>query len=177
MNSTIFLGYNSYNDDNNFDVTNYYSSSDDYIKALEKYGSAGSEMAKIERHTSDLSFAKCQCLISDENDKDMSIDDFVSLYNKQGMSMLVLNLNLETEDEEFDMELNGWFMEHEQIAKLQLNDYDKFLLEPSRSIKVIFNNKANKETYCTLENVRIVDRITQEKYVVLVDKVIFTKSF
>lgn len=176
MKCSIFLGYEPYNDEK-LDLTNYYTSSDDYIKALEKYGSAGSEMAKFDYKNNEMKYAKCECTILDENDKDLSIDGFKYFFNKEQMSMFVLDFDFDTEEEEFDTEFNSWVEEHNQLSNSRgkVTDYELFSLEPKRDLKVSFIDNNGEEINCNLLNVRIVDKITPTQFVVLTDKVDYVK--
>jgi len=176
MKCSIFLGYEPYNDEN-LDLTNYYTSSDDYIKMLEKYGSAGSEMAKFDYKNNEMKYAKCECTILDGNNNDLSIDGFKYFFNKEQMSMFVLDFDFDTEEEEFDTEFNSWVEEHNQLShsREKLTDYELFSLEPKRDLKVSFIDNSGEEINCKLLNVRIVDKVSPTKFVVLTDKVDYVK--
>lgn len=178
MNSTLFLEYYNYNDDK-FDVKDYFSDSNSYIEALQKYSTQESNFMNVsEKKNNTIQYAKCDCKLYDENNEDLTIDKLVGFYNTNEMIMLVVELKLDTEDEEFDSELNGWYNEHKELDKIKNIEEDKrFLLEPKRDIKMIFNNLKNKETYCTLSNTTILEKMDNEHYIIIVDKVIFTKSF
>lgn len=181
MNCFVFLEYFNYND-NKFNVNEFYNDSNSYIEALNKYASIDSaELMKTNEKMENFEtqYAKCECILYDSENKPMTVDKFVGYYNSNEMAMFIIELKLDTEDEEFDSELNGWYQEHLNIDKKApwLNGNDRFNIEPKRDVKVIFNNNANKETYCTLCNTSIIEKIDNEHYVIIVDKVIFTKNF
>lgn len=178
MKCNIFLPYYNYNDDK-FDVKDYFSDSQSYIDALNKYATQDSNFMAFTKKEDEVQYAKCECTLFDEDNEEMTIDKFVGYFNRDNSIMLILELNLENEDEEFDVELNGWVNEHEKLDKFssKIKEDERVLLEPKRDIKVVFNNLANKETYCTLVNSMLIDRIDKEHYVLIVDKVVFTKSF
>lgn len=177
MEGTIFLQYYNYNDDN-FELKDYFKDSQSYIDALQNFATSDTNFMQVNKKEDEVQYAKCQCKIYDENNAPLDIDTFVSYYNTTEMIMFVLELNLDSEDEEFDMELKEWVENHERLDKVPNLDEDKrFLLEPKRDLKFIFNNKENKETYALLSNTMIIEKLDIQHYVVVVDKVIFTRNF
>ena len=177
MEGTIFLQYYNYNDDN-FDVGEYFKDSQSYIDALNKFATSDSNFMQVNKNDDNIQYAQCHCKIYDEDNNLLDIDKFVSYYNSNEMVMLVLELELDSADEEFHVELKDWVESHERLDKIPNLDEDKrFLVEPKRDLKFIFNNKSNKETYALLSNSMLIDRIDLQHYVIIVDKVIFTQTF
>lgn len=170
----------TYNDDidSKFDIGNYYKDSDAYIKALNSYAMQETDFMKIDTNNSNKKYTKCSCLLYDDNNEPMTIDKFVGYYNSDSMTMLVIELVMDSLEDEFDSEFNGWFNEHKSLEKIKkITDEERFTLEPKMDVKLTFLNLANKETYCTLSNVSFIDKIDSNKYAILVDKIIFTKTF
>lgn len=177
MTCNLFLPYYNYNDDK-FDVKDFYNDNNSYIEALKKFSMQETEMMNFNKSEDEIQYSKCECNLYDENNNPLTIDQIVGYYNTSQMIMLVVELNMDTEEEEFDMELNNWFEEHNKLDKIKNIDEDKrFLLEPKRDVKVIFKNLANKDTYCILTNTMILERLDTTHYAILVDSVVFTKEF
>lgn len=178
MNCTLFLEYYNYNDDK-FDVKDFYSNENSYVEMLQKYATSDSGFMDFNKKEDDVQYTKCECKLYDSDNNDMTIEKIVGYYNTTEMIMVIAELDLKTEEDEFDSELNGWVCEHERLEKKssKLTPDERFMLEPKRDIKMIFKNLRNNDTYCTLQNTSILEKIDNEHYVLLVDKIIFTKKF
>lgn len=176
MKSTIFLQYYSFEDDK-FDVKDYFSKENSYVEALRKYAMSDGDLMSVTDTEKEIKYASCEAVIKDEDGNDMTIDKFVGYYNYNGLIMLLLELDPNNVEEEFDSEFNGWIEEHNRLDKVRVPEEKRYLLEPKRDIKMIFNNLANKETYCTLVNASIIDKVDNNQYVIIVDNVVFTKTF
>jgi len=180
MKCTLFLPYYGFNDaDSNLD--DFYKDSDAYIQALNNYSMTETQMMETKSKQDDVQYAKCECTLYDSDNNEMTVDKLVSYYDSNKLIMLMVELDLDTEEEEFDSELNGWVNEHKRLDMADimktLDEGERFAIEPKRDVKLTFNNLANKETYCTLVNTMLFEKIDSVHYVFIVDKIIFTKNF
>lgn len=129
-----------------------------------------------------VSYAKCEAVIYNPyNDKGSGndVDSFVSDCVSNDVQLYVLNLNLDTSDEDFEQELNLWMREHENIQSFSKAKGDTWVFdnEPMRNVRVKFLNNANEEKYAELVNCRIMERQGMCAYVVLCEKVNLIENF
>lgn len=177
MKCDLYIPYNSY-DDNKFDMNYFYSDSNSYIEALRKYAMHDSEEMQYELEKSETKYAKCKCTLYDENNTPMTIDKLLGYYGKNELIMMILEIDLSSAEEEFEGELNGWVNDHYRLdLKFDSSSEDRCLLEPKRDLKVVFKNLKGNDTYCVLSNTMLLEKGDAEHYFIIVDKVIFTKSF
>lgn len=198
MEVTIYLPYYDYND-SSFDVNdNYYSSEEDYINAVSNeynkskdivYNSMamhkkGGSLIGVDgnmykfgqsHYDSDdrISYSKCESVIFNDEGKEDDVDTIIEHFAKQESFVEMIELNLDTSEEEFESEISLWSREHNKINKYKnkLGEEWVWVNEPKRDIKLHFKNKANEDIYAVFENCKIMDKVDTNMYIVFVEKI------
>lgn len=181
----------SFEDSNNFDVTDtYYADEHAYIKALQDeyelsnsllsgIGGIGVErrctIDKNYENNSKIVYNSCDCILRDE-----SIDSFIS-HNIDGKGFqLLVSLDLSNVDEDFEYDLKLWREVHNKTYSMlsKDNDMDVLLSElPSRNLKMSFINLSGGNSYALLEGCTFVDsNIDLSNVLIFVNKLSFIKG-
>ena len=177
MKCDLYIPYYGY-DDKKFDMNDFYSDSNSYIDALRKYATQDSDEMQYDSSMNETKYAKCKCTLYDEDNNPMTLDKLLGYYGKNELIMMILEIDLSSAEEEFEGELNTWVNDHYRLdSKFERCDNDRFLVEPKRDLKIVFKNLKGNDTYCTLANTMMFEKGDAEHYFIIVDKVIFTKSF
>lgn len=178
MNGKLLLEFYDYNKESFKNIDNYYNTTDEYIKALNEFGSTEAKgMMKTETKESDISYTSGVCNLYDNEGNDMSVDKLVNYYNKDTMIMMIFDMDYSSFEEEFEIEFQDWVNGHEMLLKRNdLPEEMKYNVEPKRSFQFVFKNKANENTRALLENVSIIEKLDTAQYAVMVEKVIFIKE-
>ena len=177
MKCVLYIPYYGYGDDK-FDANGFYGDSNSYIEALRKYSMQDSTEMQYEAKDNEVKYTKCNCTLYDENNEPMTIDKFVGYYNTNELIMIGMEFDLSTMEDDFESELNSWYNDHKRLDdEPNIDEDQRFLVEPKRDLKVVFKNLKDKDTYCTLSNVMMLEKVDNEHYFMIVNKVIFTKKF
>lgn len=177
MKCMMYMPYYGYGEDNS-NLENFYSDSNSYVEALRKYAMQDSPEMAYEHKKEDVKYTNSECNLYDSDNQPMTIDEIVGYYGKDEMIMMIAEFNLAAMNEDFESELNSWANDHERLDKETNIDQDeRMLVEPKRDLKIVFKNLKGNDTYCTLSNAMILEKVDNEHYVLIVNKVIFTKNF
>lgn len=199
MEAKVYLQYIAY-DDNLFSVSeDYYKDENEYINAItEDYdrnkdivtnsvldmmegsgrlysGADGNTYAfgqKTPQKEEKYSYAKCDCVIFNENGGDESVDEIISKMVSQQPVIYMFELDRDTSDEEFEEELRVWVNDHNGI-----NQYKPFkgeqwawTNEPLRDVKVSFKNKRDETVNMKLCDCRILDIVDDSSYILYIER-------
>ena len=201
MKVTLYLPYYDYND-GDFDVKNdYYKSNEDYFNAMQQNvqqtrGAVINSMSNYvnggsirDYQTSDgqtyrygqqasqnedkVAYAQCEAILYNEEGKDEKVDEFIEDYVSNDVQLYILNLDLDSSEEDFEQEINLWTTEHNNIQKYSNVKGDDWVLdnEPKRNIKLKFTNNANEEKFAELVNCKIMEKQGMNIYVVLAEEI------
>ena len=199
MEATLYLPYYDYND-GAFDVSDSYYDSDEYTRKMKdeydkskdvvynsmndfKNGSQNVFMGsdgqtyKLGQKTSQkedkVSYSSCECVIFDTKGKDLSVDDMIDHFAKQESFICLLQLDMDTSQEEFETELSFWNKEHSNIKKYESKTSGEWVWvnEPKRNLKFKFLNNGNETIYGLLTNCKIVDKADYNVFVIYVEKI------
>ena len=199
MEGTLYLPYYDYND-GAFDVSNSYYDSDEYARKMKeeydkskdvvynsmndfKNGSQNVFMGndgqtykfgqKVSQSEDKVAYSSCDGTVFDTDGKDLSVDVLITHFAKQESFMCILQLDMDTSQEEFETELSLWNKEHSNINKYkqQAGDEWAWVNEPKRNLKIKFLNNGNETIYGLLENCKIVDRADYNVFVIYVDRI------
>lgn len=197
MKADLYLPYLDYND-GAFDTNDtYFSSEEEYANAVKSefnknkdvvfnsmsdYKSGGSligadgQTYKIGRgqqgKEDKVSNAKCESNLFDDDGNDDTVDALISKFVKQEPFVEMLELDLDTSEEEFETELSLWFREHSKILsyKEKLGEEWAWVNEPKRNVKAHFKNNANEDVYAIFENCKIMDKVDARTYIVFIER-------
>lgn len=199
MEAKVYLQYVSY-DDSLFSASeDYYKGENDYINAItEDYnrnkdivtnsvldmiegsgrlysGADGNTYAfgqKTSQKEEKYSYAKCDCIIFNEDGEDESVDSMISRLVSQQPTVYMFELDRDTSEEEFEEELRMWVNDHNGI-----NQYKPFkgeewawANEPARNVKVSFKNKRNETVNIMLIDCRILDIVDNSSYILYIER-------
>jgi hypothetical protein len=194
MKCTICLPYNDYNE-SNFDVNDNYYSNGGYEKALkannDMYGDSiynhisGGFNAntsvyrdpyafnrgingfneKVSENEEKMAYSSCEGFIYNEYMVDETIDGLKSYSSINDGFILVLKLDFNTTEEEFETELKMWYSSHIKINNVNADDEWKFENEPVRTLKI---ESGSFSAY--LINSKLLE-ISNDTFVILVEKI------
>ncbi len=199
MEAKVYLQYIAY-DDNLFSANeDYYKDENDYINAItEDYnrnkdivtnsvldmmegsgrlysGADGNTYAfgqKTSQKEEKYSYAKCDCIIFNEDGEDESVDSMISGLVSQQPTVYMFELDRDTSEEEFEEELRMWVNDHNGI-----NQYKPFkgeewawVNEPVRNVKISFKNNNNETVNILLIDCRILDIIDNTSYILYIER-------
>lgn len=201
MKVTLYLPYYDYND-GDFDVSNdYYKSNEDYFNAMQQnvqqtrgavidsmsnymnggsmrdYQTSDGQTYRFGQQTSQnedkVAYAQCEATLYNEEGKDEKVDEFIEDYVSNDVQLYILNLDLDSSEEDFEQEINLWTTEHNNIQKYSEIKGDDWILdnEPKRNIKLKFINNANEEKFAELVNCKIMEKQGMNIYVVLAEEI------
>lgn len=195
MKVKLLLPYNQYDDDD-FN-SSYNMSNDEFFSRLEKeesmsqniaydyvnmdrsrYRNAASFNQGVQQRDARLRFSSSQALLKHDGGAELTIDELVGECVNQDVGALIIEIDLDSIEEEFESELKMWLDEHDSINSYEskLGEDWVFEHEPSKNIKVEYLNKANEVQYCDMINCRIVERMNASTFAVVYDKIIFSKK-
>ena len=195
MKVKLLLPYNQYDDDD-FN-SSYNMSNDEFFSRLEKeesvsqniaydyvnmdrsrYRNAASFNQGVSQRDARLRFSSSQAVLKHDGGAELTIDELVDECVNQDVGALIIEIDLDSIEEEFESELKMWLDEHDSINSYEskLGEDWVFEHEPSKNIKVEYLNKANEVQYCDMINCRIVERVNASTFAVVYDKIIFSKK-
>lgn len=199
MEATLYMPYYDYND-GAFDVNDNYYDSDEYIKAMSNeynsnkdiifnsvlgarngsgsllQGSDGqtykfySNMAQKEDK---VAFSSCGVTLYDGNGNDETVDGIITHFARQESFVEMIELDMDTSEEEFETELALWKREHNKINEYKDYKGDEWawVNEPKRNIKMHFKNNADEDLYSMLENCKIMDILEDGTMILFIEKI------
>lgn len=199
METTLYLPYYDYND-GAFDVSNNYYDSNEYAKKMKEeydkskdvvynsiqdfkngsqdvFGGGGEQTYMFGQKTSQkqdkIAYSSCEGVMYNTDGKDYTVDDIITRFAKQESFMCILELNMDTSEEEFETEFSLWMKEHTNINKYKEKSGEEWawVNEPKRNIKIKFQNNADETILAILENCKIVDKADYGTYVVYVERI------
>lgn len=192
MKLTFYLQYFSYEDEN-FQVNdNYYKDSNDYIKKLEEsYNQtkdvifdAMSSGNYIDKNTykmpfnkvnsnkkkDNLSYAKCEGIIIDENLEEIGSKSIGILTTIQDMFVGTIRLNSSTIEEEFETSWRMFLDSTRKITSYDVNEDWKFIHKPYKDIYFSYEDDDKNTRYCKLTNCRILESYDTYSNVLIIEK-------
>jgi len=195
MKVKLLLPYNQY-DDEDFE-SSYNMSNDEFFSRLEKeesvsqniaydyvnmdrsrYRNAASFNQGVPQRDAKLRFSSSQAVLKHDGGTELTIDELVHECVNQDVGALIIEIDLDSIEEEFESELKMWLDEHDSINSYEskLGEDWVFEHEPSKNIKVEYLNKANEVQYCDIINCRIVEKTSSSTFAIVYDKIIFSKK-
>lgn len=199
MKVTLYLPYYDYND-GAFDVSGDYYDENEYINAIsDEYnknkdivynsmldynngsrnvltgadGKTYKFASKASQDEDKVAHASCEGVIYDEDGKEDTVDNLIEHFAKTESFVELVEFDMDTPEEEFETELSLWKKEHENINKYKSVQGEEWawVNEPKRNVKVSFVNKSNETIYAVLENCKIMDMVSQNMYIIFVEKI------
>ena len=199
MEAKVYLQYIAY-DDNLFSVSeDYYKDENEYINAItEDYdrnkdivtnsvldmmegsgrlysGADGNTYAfgqKAPQKEEKYSYAKCDCMIFNEDGEDESVDSMISRLVSQQPTVYMFELDRDTSEEEFEEELRMWVNDHNGINQYKAFKGEEWtwVNEPVRNVKISFKNNNNETVNILLIDCRILDIIDNTSYILYIER-------
>ena len=128
---------------------------------------------KMPQNEDKVAYSSCESTIYNTDGKECTVDDLITHFAKQESFMCILELNMDTSEEEFETELSLWNKEHGNINKYKEKSGEEWtwVNEPKRNVKMKFVNNANETICAMLEDCKIVDRSDYNIFIVYVDKI------
>ena len=195
MKVKLLLPYNQY-DDEDFE-SSYNMSNEEFFSRLEKeesvsqniaydyvnmdrsrYKNAASFNQGVSQRDARLRFSMCEATLKDGEGNELTVDELVGECVRQDVGALIIEMNLDASDEEFESDMKMWFDEHDSINSYEskLGEDWVFKHEPSKNLKVEYLNKANEVQFCDIINCRIVEKTSSSTFAIVYDKIIFSKK-
>ena len=205
MEVKLYLPYYDYND-GAFDVSNDYYGENEYSKLVaEEYerskdivydsmmnarngsrtlleGQDGQSYKfgeKTHENEQKVAYSSCDGVLLDINGDEETVDGFIEKFANQKQFLELIELNLDTSEEEFETELSLWIKEHNNILKYgeQLGDEWVLSKEPKRNLRAVFKNKSNETIYAILEDCMIMEIVDGKSFIVIVKKIRLIDNF
>ena len=205
MEVKFYLPYYDYND-GAFDVSNDYYGENEYSKLMtEEYekskdivynsvmearngsrtlleGQDGQTYKfgeKTYENEQKVAYSSCDGSLITIDGEDESVDGFIEKFASQKQFLEMIELNLDSSEEEFETELSLWIKEHINIVKYGEKLGDEWVLskEPKRNLRVVFVNKSNETIYAILEDCMIMEIVDNKSFIVIVKKIRLIDKF
>lgn len=199
MEATLYLPYYDYND-GLFDVSNDYYNSDEYARKVSdeynkskdvvynsmldmKNGSSSVFVGgdgqtykfgqKSDYSEEKVAYSSCESVIYNSDGKEETVDEVITHFVKMEPFVCMVELDMDTSEEEFETELSMWNNEHCNINKYKASGGEEWVWgnEPKRNLKMKFLNNGNETVYAVLENCKIMDRVEYNMFIVYVEKI------
>ena len=199
MKVTLYLPYYDYNDsefdaDESYYGEGEYSSAmyDDFMKNKDivdshmndyRNGSRGVFTGtdgkvykfgtKAQEKEDKVAYSSCEAQLYDEDGADESVDGIIQKFAMQKDFIEMLELDMDTSEEDFETEYSIWSKEHKNIDSYRDKAGDEWVAskEPKRNVKMHFKNKADEDVYALLENCKIMDDLGGGTLIVYVEKI------
>ena len=198
MKVTLYLPYYDYNDDA-FDVNDDYYNDQEYINAISdeynknkdvifnsimdaKNGSGSlvkgvdGQTYRIGQKTSQredkVSYSACNGVLYNDAGEEEDVDSIIEKFARGESFVEMVEFDLDSSEEEFEMEYSLWNNEHNGINAYRDKAGDDWVLanESKRNLKIHFKNKANEDVYAILENCKIMDNAERGTLILFVER-------
>lgn len=206
MNAELFLSYSDYND-NGFKVKdNPYGSENDYTKKItEEYnktkdivynsildaknGDRGTLLGtngqtykfdmKVSQNADKVAYTKCNGILYNENGEMETVDGIIDRFVQQKSFIEMIELELDSIEEEFETDFLMWIKEHKSIDsyKRKLGEKWCWIHEPIKDLRIIFKNKANQDVYAVFENCKVMDVVDEKTFIFFIEKMTLIDKF
>ncbi len=205
MEAKIYLQYSDYNDDLFSMKGDYYKNDQEYMDAMtEDYNKnkdivtnsvldmlegSGSLYSGVDGNTyvfgqktpqkeEKYSYAKCDCVIFNENGEDETVDSLISNMVSQQPTVYMFELDMGSTEEEFEEELRMWVNEHNGITQYSnfYGDDWVFANEPTRNVRISFQNKRGDEINMILVDCKILDILHNSSYILYIERIEMLKD-
>ena len=199
MKVTLYLPYYDYND-GEFDADDSYYGEGEYTNAVyDDYmrnkdiventmyqykngsrdvftGSDGKTYkfgANAQQKEDKVAYSSCEASLYNEDGEDESVDGIIQKFATHGDFVEMLELDMDTSEEDFETEYSIWSKEHKKIESYRGKAGDVWVAskQPKRNVKMHFKNKANEDIYAILENCKIMDDLGGGTLIVYVEKI------
>ena len=155
----------------NSHMTQYKNGSRDVFTATDgktyKFGT------KAQQKDDKVAYSPCEAMLYNDEGADESVDGLIQKFATQKGFIEMLELDLDTSEEEFETECTLWENEHNNINAYRNKAGDSWVAanEPKRNVKMHFKNKADEDIYAVLENCKIMDNSERGTLIVYVEKI------
>ena len=199
MTVTLYLPYYDYND-GAFDVTDdYYTNGQEYIDAVSREynrskdvvfnsildarnGSGGLVQGmdgqtyrfgqKTSQNEDKVAYSPCNGTLYNDAGEEETVDSLIEKFARGKSFIEMIEFDLDSADEEFEMERSLWENEHININSYRDKAGEAWVVknEPKRNLKVHFKNKANEDVYALFENCKIMDNSDRGTLILYVER-------
>jgi len=199
MEVTLYLPYYDYND-GAFDVSGDYYNENDYVNAISDeynknkdvvfnsmldYNNGSGSLVqgtdgqtykfgqKTSQNEDKVAYSSCESILYNEDGEKDTVDGIITHFAKQEPFIEMVELNMDTPEEEFETEMSLWRNEHNKINsyKGMKGEEWAWVNEPKRNIKMQFKNNADETIYAMLENCKIMDIVENNMYILFIEKI------
>jgi hypothetical protein len=206
MNAELYLSYSDYNDDGFQIKDNPYGSEDDYTnKITEEYnktkdivynsvldaknGVRGALLGadgqtykfgtKVSTNADKVAYTKCNGTLYNENGELETVDGIIDRFAQQKTFIEMIELDLDSIEEEFETDFLMWIKEHKSIDdyKQKLGEEWSWLHEPIKDLRILFKNKANQDVYAVFENCKVMDVVDEKTFIFFIEKMTLIDKF
>lgn len=206
MNVELYLSYSDYND-NGFDVKdNPYNSENDYTKKITEeynktkdivynsvldtrngvkgtlFGTDGQTYkfgTKVSTNADKVAYTKCNGTLYNENGELETVDGLIDRFAQQKPFVEMVELDLDSIEEEFETDFLIWIKEHKSIDeyKKKLGEEWCWIHEPIKDLRLVFKNKANQDVYAVFENCKVMDVVDEKTFIFFIEKMTLIDKF
>lgn len=206
MNVELYLSYSDY-DGNGFEVKdNPYNSENEYTKKItEEYnktkdivynsvldaknGVKGTLLGtdgqtykfgiKESQNADKVAYTKCNGTLYNENGELETVDGLIDRFAQQKQFVEMIELDLDSIEEEFETDFLMWIKEHKSIDgyKKKLGEKWCWTHEPIKDLRLVFKNKANQDVYAVFENCKVMDAVDEKTFIFFIDKMTLIDKF
>jgi hypothetical protein len=198
MELTLYLPYYEYND-KSFDVSGDYYKSDEYINKIKEEDTKNKDLVyksilnlkegsqsvfmgrdgqtykfaeKASQNEEKVAYSSCNGIVYSDDGNDLNVDGLITNFVGQKPFVCLLELDMDSFEEEFESELYLWLKEHKNIQRYNEKFDEEWVWknEPKRNIKIRFLNNANETIYGMLENCKIMDIIESNMFIIYVER-------
>jgi len=196
MEAELFIQYYGYEDDE-FEIDNdfykngeyekvvsneYAKSKDDVFNSMTTYKFKSSNVSSSpwEQYgiTSKSSgeervvYSSSKCVLYSENGEDENVDGIIDKFVAQKPFVEMIELDLDSSEEDFIYEFSMWIREHNKINEYASKNGEDWgwKNEPIRDLRISFINKATEKVFAKLSNCRIMDIVDEKTLIVFIEK-------
>lgn len=206
MDVEFYLPYSDYNDDSFSVSENTFKDESEYIKAItddfDKHKNIDYELEinaknthrddflgtdgqfysltkKMHQNANKVAYSKCNGTLFNSNGENDTVDELIEKFAKQEQFVEMVELKLDSIEEEFETDFLMYLKEHKEIDSYSLSMGEEWSWnhEPKRDIRIVFKNKANQNVYAVLENCKVMDIVDDKTFILFVDKMTLVDKF
>lgn len=200
MEVTLFMPYYDYND-GNFDVSDNYYSDDEYVKRMRDEYNANKDVvfdsmlnakngssslfqgadgqtykfgSKEPQNEDKVVYSSCNAALYDCKGKPYTVDGLITHFAKQESFIAMVELDIDTSEEEFESEIMLWMREHVKINEYKDKNGEEWAWsnEPIKDVKMSFKNNSDEELFSMLRNCKIMDILDDGNFILYIERMV-----
>lgn len=141
-------------------------------------GKSYSLSVKPQQNEDKVAYSRCDAVLYDEDGSEETVDGLISKFVSQGPFIEMVELDIDSSDEDFETECSIWKSEHDRINSYIEKTSESWVAmnEPKRNLKMSFTNNAGEDVKALLVNCKIMDVPENGVLIIYVEKMTLIDS-